>query len=349
MFDVLRKLGHRYFDDEQAVLFLLLLVGVAILTLLLGDIMGPLLVSVVLAYVLNGLVDKLTLVSLPRNIAVSLATLFLVSLLLLCLLVLLPLIWSQMTGLLGDAPALLTALREFLVGYLRESGWVADDAVIQIWLNSLDQGLQNFGNYLVSRSVSTLFSIAQLLIYLFLVPLLVFFLLHGGAAYIAGMGGLLPGGVGLLKTIWSDMDRKLANYARGKVLEILIVGAVSYLLYALFDLKYALLLAVLTGVSVLVPYIGAFAVTVPVAMVGYQTLGWGSSLMYLVGAYIVLQMLDGNVLVPFLFSEAVSLHPLSILLSVFLFGGLWGFWGVFFAIPLATFIKTVLYAWPRLE
>jgi predicted PurR-regulated permease PerM len=47
-----------------------------------------------------------------------------------------------------------------------------------------------------------------------------------------------------------------------------------------------------------------------------------------------------------LFSEAVNLHPLVIILSVVIFGGLWGFWGVFFAIPLATLIKAVVHAWP---
>ncbi|HAR07202.1 MAG TPA: AI-2E family transporter, partial [Cobetia sp.] len=57
--------------------------------------------------------------------------------------------------------------------------------------------------------------------------------------------------------------------------------------------------------------------------------------------------LDGNVLVPLLFSEAVNLHPVAIILAVLFFGGIWGFWGVFFAIPLATLMKSLLYAWPR--
>lgn len=62
--------------------------------------------------------------------------------------------------------------------------------------------------------------------------------------------------------------------------------------------------------------------------------------------YLIIQALDGNLLVPVLFSEAVNLHPLVIILSVVIFGGLWGFWGVFFAIPLATLIKAVIHACP---
>ena len=56
-----------------------------------------------------------------------------------------------------------------------------------------------------------------------------------------------------------------------------------------------------------------------------------------------------DVLVPLLFSGAVNLHPVAIICAVLLFGGLWGFWGIFFAIPLATLFKAVLDAWPRKE
>ncbi|MDU7945661.1 MAG: AI-2E family transporter, partial [Haemophilus parainfluenzae] len=67
---------------------------------------------------------------------------------------------------------------------------------------------------------------------------------------------------------------------------------------------------------------------------------------YLIVAFSVSQLLDGNLLVPYLFSEVVNLHPLVIIISVLIFGGLWGFWGVFFAIPLATLVKAVLNALP---
>ncbi len=72
--------------------------------------------------------------------------------------------------------------------------------------------------------------------------------------------------------------------------------------------------------------------------------GAGTEFWSLFAVYLIIQGLDGNLLVPVLFSEAVNLHPLVIILSVVIFGGLWGFWGVFFAIPLATLIKAVVHA-----
>ncbi len=114
--------------------------------------------------------------------------------------------------------------------------------------------------------------------------------------------------------------------------------------FLLFGLNYSLLLAVLVGFSVLIPYIGAFVVTIPVVGVALFQFGAGTEFWSCFAVYLIIQALDGNLLVPVLFSEAVNLHPLVIILSVVIFGGLWGFWGVFFAIPLATLIKAVIHA-----
>ena len=77
--------------------------------------------------------------------------------------------------------------------------------------------------------------------------------------------------------------------------------------------------------------------------------GFTAQFSYLIFFYILIQALDGNLLVPYLFSEKLNLHPLVIIVAVIIFGGLWGFWGVFFAIPLATLVKAIINAWPNLE
>ena len=147
--------------------------------------------------------------------------------------------------------------------------------------------------------------------------------------------------------VWQEMNQQIANYIRGKVIEIVICGGVTYVAFVSLGLNYAALLALLVGLSVVVPYIGAVVVTVPVALIALFQWGWGDQFIYLMVVYGVIQALDGNILVPLLFSEAVNLHPVAIICAVLLFGGLWGFWGIFFAIPLATLFKAVLDAWPR--
>ena len=158
--------------------------------------------------------------------------------------------------------------------------------------------------------------------------------------------GFLPENRPLLSGIWGEMNQQFANYARGKVLEIIIVGAVSYGCFAWMGLNYAALLGLLVGMSVIIPYIGAALVTLPVVIVGFFQWGFASEFYTLCAVYLIIQGLDGNVLVPLLFSEAVNLHPVAIILAILFFGGIWGLWGVFFAIPLATLIKAIINSWP---
>ena len=122
---------------------------------------------------------------------------------------------------------------------------------------------------------------------------------------------------------------------------------VSYVTYKTMGLNYALLLSVLMGLQVVIPYIGATLVTFPVLGVAYFQWGLsGDNFLYILIAYSIIQALDGVILVPVLFSEAVNLHAIAIIVAILFFGGLWGFWGVFLAIPLATVVKAVLTAWP---
>jgi putative permease len=122
---------------------------------------------------------------------------------------------------------------------------------------------------------------------------------------------------------------------------------VAWIAFRFLGLQYAVLLAALTGVSVVIPYVGATVVTLPVALVAYFQFGLTPQFYYVMLAYAVIQFLDGNLLVPLLFSEVVNLHPVAIIAAILFFGGLWGLWGVFFAIPLATVIQAILRAWPR--
>jgi putative permease len=176
-----------------------------------------------------------------------------------------------------------------------------------------------------------------------------FFFLFDRKNIIEGLIKIIPGKRQMLSNIWIEMDDQLSNYVRGKILEILIVGSAAAIIFASLGLKYTALLSVLVGFSVLIPYVGAFLVTIPVVVVGLLQFGIGTQFYLLIGLYLLLQALDGNLLVPIIFSDAVKLHPVIIILAVFVFGSMFGFWGVFFSIPIATFIKAVWNAWPSGE
>ena len=182
---------------------------------------------------------------------------------------------------------------------------------------------------------------------LILLPILVFFFLFDRESIISGFLNILPRERAMLRQVWVEMDDQLSNYARGKALEIVIVGSAAALIFMYFDLQYIALLSILVGFSVLIPFLGAFIVTLPVAVLGLVQFGLTFDFWLLMGVYLVLQILDGYLLVPILFSDAVKLHPVIIMLAVFVFGAMFGFWGVFFAIPIATLIKAIWNSWPE--
>jgi putative permease len=198
----------------------------------------------------------------------------------------------------------------------------------------------------VTKGLSSIPSVLATIVYVILIPLMVFFFLKDREQLINWFAGHLPQKRPLLNSIWRELNQQFANYARGKGIEVVIVGAATYLVFAIFSLNYAALLGLLVGLSVIVPYIGATLVTIPVLVVAYFQFGVTPDFYWVFGAYAVIQILDGNVLVPLLFSEAVDLHPVAIVIAVLFFGGLWGVWGVFFAIPLATLVNAILSAWP---
>jgi putative permease len=217
----------------------------------------------------------------------------------------------------------------------------------QAIMGRLSEEVGRLAEQALSFSISSFPSIIGVMIYLVLVPLLVLFMLKDKDQLLLFLGSLLPEERSVMRTIWSEMDMQFTNYVRGKAIEILIVGGTSYIAFLILGVNYAALLALLVGLSVLVPYIGATVVTLPVLLVGYMQWGFSNEFFWLFGVYGVIQFLDGNVLIPVLFSEVVNLHPVFIIVAVLFFGGLWGFWGVFFAIPLATLVKAVFNAWPR--
>ncbi len=349
MFKVLRDWIQRYFSDEEAVVLavLLFLAFTAVLTL--GGMLAPVLAGMVLAYLMQGLVTTLERLRLPGAVAVGLVFALFMGLLLVFIIVIVPLLWHQLVTLFNELPGMLAKWQSVLLLLPeRYPHLVSDEQVLQA-IEVVRGQIVKFGQWALTFSLSSLPLLVNIMIYLVLVPILVFFFLKDREMIGRWVRGYLPRERALITRVAQEMNRQIANYIRGKVIEIFICGGVTYIGFVALGLNYAALLALLVGISVVVPYVGTVVVTVPVALIALFQWGWSDQFIYLMAVYGIIQTLDGNVLVPLLFSEAVNLHPVAIICAVLLFGGLWGFWGVFFAIPLATLFKAVLDAWPSKE
>ena len=339
---------QRLFNDPQAVILTVVLVLVTGIILVMGQDLAPVLASLVIAYLLEGVVQLLQRrAHLPRLMAAILVFVLFIAFVLFVLLGLLPMLSRQLTQLVQQLPNMIIKGQQMLLNLPAIYPEFITEAQVLEVINVIRAEIATWGQKALSWSLAAGMGFITIAIYLVLVPLLVFFFLKDKDLLLNWLRGFMPHDHTLAQQVWREVDRQMGNYVRGKFLEIVVVWVATYMAFAYMSLQFAMLLALMVGLSVIVPYIGAVVVTVPVALVAFFQWGWSSEFLWLLGVYLIIQGLDGNVLVPLLFSEVVDLHPIAIITAVLVFGGLWGFWGVFFAIPLATVVQSILKAWPR--
>jgi putative permease len=346
MIRIIQSWFNRYFSDPEAVL-LVALIGVGLfLVLFMGHILAPIIISVVFAYLLEWIVKYLEKNGLSRLPSVLIVYVGFLTFFTLLFLVLLPILWKQIALLLSDLPALLTKAHSPLDALSQQFPEYFSEQQINALLKSIIQTAKSWGGTVLFASISSIPGILTWVVYVVLIPLLVFFFLKDRVLILGWLTRFLPEKRGLVREVALEVNTQIGNYCWGKMIEILLTWFFSYIIFSFLGLKYAVVLTFILGLSTLIPYVGVVVVTIPFACVAYLQWGWGIELMYVMSAYFIIQGLLGSVIEPLLFSEALNLHPVAIILATLVFGGFWGFWGVFFAIPLATVVKAVLNAWP---
>lgn len=346
MFEQVNKVLKNIFSNEETIIFSLAILLFFLVISFFGSILTPFMISVVVAYLLVGMQKKIQSYDVSANVALIITfSVFIITGAAL-LIWLVPLLYIQLQAFILDVPNLINNFLDFISGLPAKFPDLVSSEQISIFFQAVSEEVSAIAQNIVKSSISGIQSAITFLLYIILFPILVYFFLFDRKNIIEGFIKIIPGKREMLTNIWAEMDIQLSNYVRGKTIEIFIVGIAAAIIFASLGLKYSALLSVLVGLSVIIPYVGAFLVTIPIVVVGLLQFGLGTEFYLLIGLYLLLQALDGNLLVPIIFSETVKLHPVVIILAVFIFGSMFGFWGVFFSIPIATFIKAVWNAWP---
>jgi putative permease len=345
--NVISSWFKRNFSDPQIVILISVLILGFVFVIYFGRALAPFLTSIVVAYLLESVIVRLERLKIPRILAVFLVFLVFIAVMFVLLIWLVPKLTTQVTQLVQALPAYISTGLDFLRTLPDKYPNLVKEEQMQSVIANVTNEMTLMGQTLLGKTVSSVFSAFSIAVFLVVMPILVFFLLKDKTVIVAWFRQFIPKDSKLTLSVWHQVDVQIGNYVRGKAFEILLVGLTSYIVFVFLDLQYAILLATLTGFSVLVPFIGAVAVTIPIALVAFFQFGWTGPFAYVMISYGVIQMLDGNVLVPWLFSEVNNLHPVAIIVAVLFFGGVWGFWGVFFAIPLATLVNAIIESWPK--
>jgi putative permease len=342
MQSLLNKFIKRFFSNEESVYFAILLIFSFFFIILFGNVLLPVIISIVIAFLLNGFMTTLIKYNMSQKLSLSI-TLIVFFGFYLSLFMALPSIGTEINNLLQNLPIIVSSFQQNLV---EMNNYFSEEEIDQIFAN-----LSNQISVLLSSALGQLAGTVSLMfnaiLYAIMIPLMVFFFLKDKSILLPIASIILPKENGFMQSVFAEMNDQLFNYVTGKFIEMLLVASASYILFAFLGLPYAVLIAILVGLSVIIPIFGAILVTIPVVLIGLYEWGLSENFYWLLGFYLLIQILDGNVLVPILFSTRNNLHPVVIIIAVLFFGGIWGFWGLFFAIPLATFVKAIINSWPE--
>ena len=350
MFKFFKDWYESHLTDPNQVALALIILSITLITYILLSTVAPILVAIILAYMLEGVVGRINASSNAKRESIVLVVyISFIVIAIVTLFSLIPIMLEQLTLLIKALPSMLERGKGLMLDFTSKNNNFISEEQLNVLFSTINSEISMAGGSIISYSLASAGSILEVMVYMLIVPILIFFFLYDKKEIHAWFKNFFPEKLDLSKKAYAELDLKIGNYIRCKFIEIIIVWFASTLFFAIFGLNYSLLLGFLCGLSVIIPYVGAIAVTIPIFFIAYFQWGITSYFWYIVIIHVLIQVLDGNVVVPVLFSDAVNLHPLAILISILFFGTIWGIWGVFFAIPLAVLLNTLLNIWPRTE
>jgi putative permease len=344
---VLNKWFKRNFSDPEAVFLTVILTGFFIVFMTMGDVLFPIVASLIIAYLLNGFVTRLEKWKVSHLSAVIIVFCLFIGFVTFILIWLLPLVFQQLSNLFAETPNMLMRGQQFLSKLQTMYPDFFSPQRVNNILNELGKYVSTFGQVLLAASLSSIGNIITIAVYLVLAPFLIFFFLKDKKQIKSWTHNFLPEKHDVVSKILQDIDSKIANYISGRLIEVVIVTVICLVFFLLMGLNFAVLLSVCVGISVIIPYVGAVLVTIPIIIIAFFQWGFAPHFAYLLIIYAIIITIDANVLVPLLFSGRMKLHPVGIIIALLFFGYLWGFWGIFFAIPLATLVDSLITNWPQ--
>ena len=330
--------------NQIARLIALILLG--ILIYLIRNVLFPIVISILLYYVLNPIVLRLSNkwpggLGLNRIVSIVIAFLILIAVIFLALLFMIPPLAQELTVLIANIPQYLSQMQVLLASLHKWQVSVNLPKEVDSMVLGAMQNALSLISVFAQQSVNTTVGVLSRFIYLIIIPLMTFFLLKDDTTLARGMVQYLPEAHRKIaaRTL-KKVDAVLRNYIVGQALLCIIVGTFTSLTLYLFGIKFSLILGIVAAVAQLIPNIGPFIGAAPALIVA---LIMSPILAVEVGIFfLLLNILIVAVLSPKILGDKLDLHPLTIVLSVLILGEIAGMWGLFLAAPIVAILK-ILY------
>lgn len=316
-------------------------VAFAVVLWFLGDVLLPFVLGGAIAYLLDPVADRLERAGLSRTASVAVITVLALVVFVLLSLLVVPALVRQAADLVNIAPQLFNNLKDFLVS--RFPDLVDSESAVRQSIVSIGERVQEYGGKLLETLLSSAASIINVVLLFVIVPVVSVYLLLDWDNMVARIDELLPRDhAPTIRQLGRDIDRTLASFIRGMGTVCLILGTYYAAALMLAGLQFGLIVGFIAGLITFIPYVGALVGgSLALGLALFQF--WGDWLQIaIVGLIFVFgQVIEGNFLTPKLVGNSVGLHPVWLLLSLSVFGSLFGFVGMLVAVPVAAALGVI--------
>ncbi|MCP8993361.1 AI-2E family transporter [Streptococcus sp. CF9-1] len=313
----------------------------------LSVVMLPVILSGLLFYLLNPLVDLMEKYKINRVLAISIIFIIIAILLIIGLAVAIPNLQRQVVIFAQNVPS-----------YLEDADRVINDLVTKRlpddFRPQLEQVLANFSTQATAWAsnisskavnwVSALISgTSQVIVALIIMPFMLFYLLRDGKGLRDYITQFLPNKLREpVGKVLSEVNQQLSNYVRGQITVAVIVAIMFIILFKIIGLRYAVTLGITAGFLNLVPYLGSFLAMIPALVLGL--IAGPVMLLKVIIVFIVEQTIEGRFVSPLILGSQLNIHPITILFVLLTSGSMFGIWGVLLGIPIYASAKVVISA-----
>ncbi len=303
-------------------------------------VIAPFLISIIIAYLLNPIVRLLHQRNVPRGMAVIIIYFTFMLVFTVFFLNAIPTFLKQSRELTEHIPELIQTYQVWLQEFNSHKYQLPETIRLGI-----DQALQNieakttdyFANLLNGAG-----GFIQKFIGFFVIPFLVFYLLKDMESIQKGILLFVPRSQRKeFSKLIHDIDEALGNYIAGQLLVSLIVGALAYIGYWVIGMPYTLILALIITITNIIPFIGPIIGAAPSILVAI-TISWEMAVAVLI-VNLVVQVLEGNLVSPFIMGRRLHMHPILIIFALLLGGELGGLIGLIFAVPILAILRVIVH------
>lgn len=322
-------------------IIILLLIPILII-IINSNFLFPIITSAIMSYFLYNIKELLENIGINKKISFFFTYIFFLTIFFSIIFIILPILFEQLLIFFNNLPIMIQKVKILSYNLLNKYNFIVPKEQTNIIFSNIISYFQTISKSIINVSIISITLVIKWILYIALIPIFVFFFLKDYLKIKMWFNNIIPQNSEILDNILKEINIKITSYIRGKFIEIMIIIITNYLLFNFYKLSYSDLLSFLVGISVIIPYVGIIIISIPIIFISIVQFGLSNDFLTLNLIYLIIHFIDGYLLVPILFSETSDLHPIIIMFSIIIFGYIFNIYGIFFSIPLAITIKTII-------